>query len=317
MSTVTGQSVGIDISEDFLDVYLHPAGKEVRLPHNDEGTASLLALLRDYTIERVVLESTGGLQRRLVRALQEAGYSVSVVNPERIWAYRRLVGRVAKTDRIDARLIAEYGATMRPAASVAAERGAAGDEGADQPAGPAHRGDRRREEAAPPGQPGGGPGEPGVADRRPGAARSSGSSRRSRRRSRRIETTRTTAGILVSIPGVGELTANLMAIDLPELGRVDDKQIASLAGVAPHPDESGKYRGRACIRGGRPRVRAKLYMAAFNARKYNPVIRSFYARLVARGKTFKQAMTACMRKLLVLMNTLVARGELWDPSHAT
>ena len=118
MSPVTGQCVGIDISEDFLDVYLHPAGKEVRLPHSDEGTASLLALLREYKIERVVLESTGGLQRRLVRSLQEAGYSVSVVNPERIWAYRRLVGRVAKTDRIDARLIAEYGATMRPAASV-------------------------------------------------------------------------------------------------------------------------------------------------------------------------------------------------------
>src|SRR5215207_4546730 len=118
MSPVTGQCVGIDISEDFLDVYLHPAGKEVRLPHSDEGAASLIALLRDYKVERVVLESTGGLQRRLVRALQEAGYSVSVVNPERIWAYRRLVGRVAKTDRIDARLIAEYGATMRPAASV-------------------------------------------------------------------------------------------------------------------------------------------------------------------------------------------------------
>ena len=128
---------------------------------------------------------------------------------------------------------------------------------------------------------------------------------------------RTTAGILVSIPGVGKLTANLMAIDLPELGRLDDKQIASLAGVAPHPDESGKYRGRACIRGGRPRVRARLSMAAFNAREYNPVIGAFYARLVARGKTFKQAMTACMRKLLVLMNTLVARGQAWHPSHAT
>src|SRR5262249_54297281 len=118
MSTVNGQCVGIDISEDFLDVYLHPAGKEVRLSHNDEGTEALLVLLRDYKIERVVLESTGGLQRRLMRALQEAGHAVSGVNPGRIWAYRRLVGRVAKTDRIDARLIAEYGATMRPAASV-------------------------------------------------------------------------------------------------------------------------------------------------------------------------------------------------------
>jgi transposase len=316
MSTDTGQSVGIDISEDFLDVYLHPAGKEVRLPHNDEGTATLIALLRDYKVERVVLESTGGIQRRLVRSLQEAGYAVSVVNPERIWAYRRLVGRVAKTDRIDARLIAEYGATMKPAASV--------------PLTEAQQGMReltsRREQLI-----------EAIAAEKKRLRRVSHEAVRSsleaqiaflEREVKRLEavvaaavraeeTTQTTAGILESIPGVGKLTANLMAIDLPELGRLDDKRIASLAGVAPHPDESGKYRGRACIRGGRPRVRAKLYMAAFNARKYNPVIGAFYARLVARGKTFKQAMTACMRKLLVLMNTLVARGQLWDPAYTT
>jgi transposase len=315
MSPVTGQSVGIDISEDFLDVYLHPAGKEVRLPHNDEGTASLLELLRGFDIERIVLESTGGLQRRLVRSLQEAGYAVSVVNPERIWAYRRLVGRVAKTDRIDARLIAEYAATMRPAASV-----------------PLSEAQQAMKE---------------LSSRRDQLIEAiSAEKKRLRRVSQEVvraslesqiaslerevkriesaieetvagdEATRATAGILVSIPGVGKLTVHLMAIELPELGRLGDKQIASLAGVAPHPDESGKYRGKAFIRGGRPRVRAKLYMSAFNARRYNPVIGGFYARLVAKGKTFKQALTACMRKLLVLMNTLVARGQLWDPSHA-
>ena len=115
----------------------------------------------------------------------------------------------------------------------------------------------------------------------------------------------------------GEALGDVVFVELPEPGRLGNKQIASLAGVAPHPDESGKCRGKACIRGGRPLVRAKLYMSAFNARKYNPVIGEFYRRLVARGKPFKQAMTACMRKLLVLMNTLVARGQLWDPSHAT
>ena len=239
-----------------------------------------------------------------------------MVNPERIWAYRRLVGRVAKTDRIDARLIAEYGATLRPAVSV--------------PLSEAQQG--RRE----------------LTSRRDQLIEAIAAEKK---RLRRVgheavrasleaqiaflvaevkqlesviaaavpadEATRTTAGILVSIPGVGKLTANLMAIDLPELGHVGDKQIASLAGVAPHPDESGKYRGRACIRGGRPRVRAKLDMAAFNARKYNPVIGAFYALLVVRGKTFKRAMTACMRKLLFLMNTLVSRGQYWDPSYTT
>ena len=316
MSPVPGQCVGIDISEDFLDVYLHPAGKEVRLPHDDEGTASLLALLREYKIERVVLESTGGLQRRLVRSLQEAGYSVSVVNPERIWAYRRLVGRVAKTDRIDARLIAEYAATMRPAASVPlsevqqAMKELSGRRDQLIEAISAEKKRLRRVSHE--------------------AVRASLESLIAflEREVKRIESateetvagdeaTRATAAILVSIPGVGKLTANLIAIDLPELGRLGDKQIASLAGVAPHPDESGKYRGRAFIRGGRPRVRAKLYMSAFNARRYNPVVGGFYARLVAKGKTFKQALTACMRKLLVLMNSLVARGQVWSPSYAT
>jgi transposase len=116
---------------------------------------------------------------------------------------------------------------------------------------------------------------------------------------------------------VGKLTAQLLAIELPELGRLDSKQIASLAGVAPHPVESGKSVGAAYIRGGRPRVRLELYMSAFNARRYNPVIGGFYSRLIGGGKTFKQAMTACMRKLLVLMNTLVARGQVWNPSRAS
>src|SRR5918993_22132 len=219
MSPVTGQCVGIDISEDFLDVYLHPAGKEVRLPHSDEGTASLIALLRDHTIERVALESTGGLQRRLVRALQEAGYSVSVVNPERIWAYRRLVGRVAKTDRIDARLIAEYGATMRPSASV--------------PLSEAQQGMReltsRRDQLI-----------EAIAAEKKRLRRVSHEVVRAslesqiaslEREVKRIgsaieeavpkdEATRTTAEILKSIPGGGKLTAPLMAIDLPALGRL-------------------------------------------------------------------------------------------------
>jgi transposase len=130
------------------------------------------------------------------------------------------------------------------------------------------------------------------------------------------EATRTTAAILRSIPG-GNLTANLMAIDLPELGRLDAKQIASLAGVGPHPDESGEYRGKGFLRGGGPRARSKLYMSTFNARGSDPMIGTFDARRVAKGKSFKQAMTVCMRKLLVLTDVLVARGEGRDPSLAS
>ena len=229
----------------------------------------MLALMREQPVERVVLESTGGLQRRLVRSLQEAGYAVSVVNPERILAYRRLVGRVAKTDRIDARLIAEYGATMRPAASVLLSEAQQGMRELTS----------RRDQLI-----------EAIAAEKKRLRRVSHEAVRSSLEAqiaflegevKRLEavieeavsedeTTRATSEILRSIPGVGKLTANLMAIDLPELGHLGDKQIASLAGVAPHPDESGKYRGRACIRGGRPRVRAKLYMSAFNAPEVQP-----------------------------------------------
>jgi transposase len=316
MSTVSGQCVGIDICEQSLDVYVHPVGKEVQFPHSEEGIASLLTPLRGYPVERVVLESTGGLQRRLVRALQEAKYAVSVDNPERIWAYRRLVGRVPKTNRIDARLIAEYAATMRPAESVPLsearhamkELSSRRDQLIEAIAAEKKRLRRASQEVVRASL------EAQIAALKQEVKRIEAAIEEA---VPKVETAQTTAGILVSIPGVGQLTAHLMAIDLPELGRLGDKQIASLAGVAPHPAQSGKSRGTAYIRGGRSRVRSKLYMAAFNARKYNPVIGAFYARLVARGKTFKQAMTACMRKLLVLMNTLVARGQPWDASHAT
>src|SRR5215211_2370702 len=187
---------------------------ELRIPNSDQGAASLIAQLHEPKNERVVLESTGGLQRRLVRALQAAGYPVSVVNPERIWAYRRLVGRVARTDRIDARLIAEYGATMQPAASV--------------PLSEAQQAMReltsRRDQLI-----------EAIAAEKKRLRRVSHEVVRAslesqiaslEREVKRIgsaieeavpkdEATQTTAGILKSIPGVGQLTAHLMAIELP------------------------------------------------------------------------------------------------------
>ena len=177
MGTVTGQSVGIDISEDFLDVYLHPAGKEVRLPHNDEGTAALIALLREQhdragrpgehrgpAAAAGAGPPGGGVRRQRGQPRADLGLSPP--------------GRPGGQDRPDRRP-ADRRVRRHHAAGGErpAERGAAGDAGADQPAGPAHRGDRRREEAAPPGQPRGRPGEPGVADRLPCSARSSGSKR--------------------------------------------------------------------------------------------------------------------------------------------
>lgn len=242
MSTANGQSVGIDVSEQSLDVHLHPAGLERRLPYTLEGITSLIDLLKAHEIDRVVLESTGGLQRRLERSLRDAKYSVSVVNPERIWAYRRLVGRAAKTDRVDARLISEYAATMRPAESLARS--------AEQ---------HRMKE---------------LSSRRDQLIASIAAEKKRLRRvehevvrasveskiaaleaeAKRIESaieeavskdesTRSTAAILESIPGVGELTAQLLAIELPELGsRRETDRFAGRSGPAPGREwQIGRY----------------------------------------------------------------------------
>jgi transposase len=253
VSTATSQSVGIDVSEQYLDIHLHPAGLDRRLPYNAEGTEALIELLKSHTVERLVLESTGGMQRRLERALRAAGHAVSVVNPERIWAYRKLVGRAAKTDRVDARLTAEYAATMRPAEGLnrseaqhaMMELSSRRDQLIEAIAAEKKRLRRAEHDVVR------GSLEAQIASLKREADRIEAAIAEAVSKD---EATKATAAILQSIPGVGRLTAHLLAIELPELGRLGAKQIASLAGVAPHPAESGKTQGVAFIRGGRPRA---------------------------------------------------------------
>jgi len=315
MNKLSKQYVGVDISEDHLDVYVHPLGQMRRLRHDDQGMLDLVSWLHGHEIVRVVMEGTGGLQRRLQAALQRSSIPVSVVNPEKIWAWRRLVGQSAKTDTIDARLIALYAEKMLPPEDRPVSEHL--QETSDLT--------RRRQQL--------------LADLEAEQKRLRLTTHAVLRKSleshirylkqeiARFESlmTKSIRGdaslsekyrIITSIPGVGTITAVTLIVAMPELGTVSNKEIASLAGVAPYANDSGKYKGRMTIRGGRSHVRIKLYMAAFNARRFNPVIAEFYDRLVKRGKSYRQALTACMRKLLVIINTMLAKNQVWTPSSA-
>lgn len=304
--------VGIDIAKEWLDLGRQPGGQTQRIAHTEEAIIGLCEKLRTEPPTLIVLEATGGLETALASALTAAGLSVAVVNPRQVRDYARACGRLAKTDRIDALVLAAFAAAIRPQVRPLhdEETRALGDLLA-----------RRRQ----------------LIDMRVQEKlrleRASPLQRQSIKehiawldeRIARIDTDLTqalrTSGVwrekddlLKGIPGVGPVTrATLLAL-LPELGMLNGKEIAALAGVAPFNRDSGKHQGERIIWGGRAQVRRVLYMAAVCAMRCNPVIRAFYLRLRAQGKPAKVALTACMRKLLVIMNAMLKHHSPWHPS---
>jgi len=276
-------AAGIDVGQRYLDVGLAPSGKTFRLPNAAEGIAAVVERLTQAGVCRVVLEAIGPYAQKLVSALGAAGFEVGLVNPRRIKAFRDFEGRRAKTDRLDARLIARFALAMTdairplPSAEQLALKALA---------------TRRRQltemiamektrlkQTA----------EPLLLDnhRATIAALTAQCRQIETELARRISADPQLAcgfEILTSIPGIGERVATALITELPEIGRVDRKAIASLAGLAPHISQSGNAPPRAAISGGRPCVRTALYMAALVASRWNPVIAAFYRRLRAAGK---------------------------------
>ena len=301
---------GVDVSERQLDVHLLPDGVGTSFAHSAAGIGRLVAWLASRERPLVVVEATGGLERALVAALGRAGIPVAVVNPRQIRDFARAAGLLAKTDRLDARVLALFAERMRPAPRLP------GSEGDALLVGlvlrrrqlvvlrDAERSRRRRI------------GEPALLRSLDDhlAWLTSEIETIATAIATRIEglaETRRRVGLLTSVPGIGALTAASLLALLPEIGRLDAKAIASLAGVAPFARDSGLMRGRRTIWGGRKPVRAALYMATLVATRHNRTIRAFYERLRAGGKAKKLAITACMRKLLVILNTMLARGTPW------
>ena len=312
MAAPTDLAVGIDVAKQRLDVAVHPTAATWTVPRTRGGLRRLRADLSALQPTRIVLEATGGYERRVVAAL--AGRPVVVVNPRQTHHFARAHGRLAKTDRLDARVLARFAADVQP--DVRSQPSPAVQE--------LQRLSRRRRQLVKtrvteqqqrrhltPAQRVGSDAFLALVthliqdlDRDLAAALQADPDLRAR------------SGWLRSVPGIGPVAAATLLAEVPELGRCTRQQVAALVGVAPFNRDSGAWRGRRRVWGGRGQVRAVLYMATVAAIRANPRLRACYQRLHAAGKPPKVALTACMRKLLVICNALCQHETMWDPTMA-
>jgi len=308
---MTAQIIGIDVGKAKLDARL-ASEKQVRVWANDEaGRAELSDWVVGQGASLVVVEASGGYEAALVSELVARGQEVALVNPTRVRAFARAEGILAKTDKIDAGVIARFGATMKPQVRVRRE-----EEQIKLNELVTRRrqlvlmltAEKNRLDTASPAM------KAHIATHI--AWLQSEIEALEQEISQAIKANPTwaeTANRVSSVPGVGFITAATLVADLPELGQLNRQKIAALVGVAPFNQDSGKHRGKRRIFGGRTSVRSVLYMATLSAIRHNPVIKEFYQRLLDKGKLKKVALTACMRKLLVILNTMVKSGQDWNP----
>jgi len=310
METIIAQNVGVDISKVTLDVHLHPAGIARQFANNANGIKALLGWLGGRDIVRIVFEPTGPYHHRLERRLGDAGLPLAKVNPLQARRFAQAAGAHAKTDAIDAAMLARMGALLtppiRPITSEAidemrelhiARLALVKDRTAARNRQHACRSPLLKRHAAQ---------RLAQIDRQIAAIDAALNAR--------LQTDPELVArfeILVSIPGVGALTAITMLIEMPELGQLESKQVASLAGLAPQARDSGQYRGKRHIRGGRAVLRQALYMPALVATRFNVDLKAKYQAMVTAGKPPKVAITAIMRKLIILANTLLKADRKW------
>jgi transposase len=305
--------VGIDIAKHHFDVAVLPGQQTCRLTYDDEGLAQLLEWFKPWNQCFIVLEATGGLERRLAGELIDAGHPVAIVNPRQVRDFARATGKLAKTDRIDAFVLARFAQQVQPRVTEKTS-----EKQVELAALVARR--RQLQSAA-------------VAESNRRETAPTAAARKSvdkhwewlRKEVARIDaaiakliasddTWRDQAERLKSVPGVGPTTSAMLVAELPELGRLNRREISALVGLAPYNHDSGKLRGKRSIWGGRLSVRSALYMAALTARRCNPLIRAFADRLQQAGKPFKVILTACMRKLLIILNALAKKHQPWAPT---
>ena len=305
----TGPFVGIDVSQEYLDVAVYGQKRVLRITSDEAGLQSLKQQLQEKNPELIVMEASGGYERRPAAALLAAGLPVAVVNPRQVRDFARSLGQLAKTDAIDARVLARFAEVTRPGPAKLSKEAEEQLRELDQ---------RRRQLV-----------EMIVAERNrlrtaPRTAdRIEEHLRWLEEEVKRIEKElkgliksdpelEAKAAILQSVPGVGRVVSVTLLSGLPELGLLNRKEIAALVGVAPLNWDSGKLRGKRAIWGGRAHVRTILYMAALVASRRNPIIRALYERLCAAGKPKKVARVAAMRKLLVILNSMLRTRTPWN-----
>ena len=306
---------GVDVSKAKLDAWIEPGGTFAQFNSNTAGIAQLAAFCRKYDVELVVMEASGGYERAWARVLREAGIEVRIVDPKRVRSFALSAGRLAKNDAIDAEMIAWFAETFSEAPSQPHD--AAREELQALVKARLDLIDFRMrlvsqsEHAA-----------PGLVQKAHAHILKSLASEITKLEaaiSAKIKSTpdfAERAEIIESVPGFAQTSSANLVAGMPELGQVSDEIAAALIGVAPYDDDSGKRRGGRHIKGGRRWVRNAIYMPCVGAAtRNNPVLKAYYLRLIAKGKEPKVAIIACMRKLIVILNTMIARRQKWDPSR--
>ncbi len=307
--TPTPVFVGLDVAKATLDVALRPTGEQWSVPNDEAGAGALVERLRPLHPTLVVCEATGGFERAAIAMLAAAGFPVVVANPRQVRDFARATGRLAKTDRLDADTLALFAERVRPTPRPLADEAAQLLDALLT---------RRRQLL-----------EMLVAEKnRLGFAPRPlhhGIQQHIRWLERQLDDVtkdladqierspvwRTKDDLLQSVPGVGPIVSAVLLAELPELGALSHKQLATLAGVAPLARDSGMLRGKRLVWGGRAGVRTALYLAALCGRRWNPQLRVFYERLVAAGKPKKVALIACARKLLTILNAMLRDSTRW------
>jgi transposase len=302
--------VGIDVSKEKLDLAYQGKSKGEQYPNNTDGIGKIVKELQDKPIARVVIEATAGFEREVVRTLLQAGFPVAMINPIQARRYAQAQGQHAKTDQIDAQVLAAFGEAMKP--KVWQQKSELEEQISLRAA-------RRRQLIQ---------------------MRTKEKNRLTTAWQENLDSLQRHLAwlnaeieqleqemealilsdpvyqekimLLKSVPGLGQVNAFTLIAEMPELGHANRKQIAALAGVAPYNRDSGAKKGRSHTYGGRGTVRSALYMAALSASRCNPQIKVFYERLLANGKEKKVALTASMRKLLVIANAIVRDGKPWQ-----
>jgi transposase len=302
--------VGIDVSKKYLDLATRPTGRVWRVTYDEAGSQQVVAELTALQPALIVLEATGGLELPITAALAAAGLKLAVVNPRQVRNFAKALGILAKTDALDAQVLAHFADAVRPAVQTLP------DEASQLLSALLARrrqlidmltAEKNRRASA----------LPALRDQ---VARHITWLEQELdhvqadldRHLRQSPLWLAKQQLLLSVPGVGKVLTLTLLADLPELGHLDRKKIAALVGVAPLNDDSGRHRGRRFIWGGRAQVRDVLYMATLSATRFNSVIRTFYQRLIQAGKEFKVALTACMHKLLTILNAIVRSHTPWQ-----
>jgi Transposase and inactivated derivatives len=304
--------VGIDVSKARLDVETRPTGEKESVANDKAGIKALVKRLAQLQPTLIVLEATGGYERQLAQALVRAELPVVVVNPRQVRDFAKATGQLAKTDSIDAGVLAHFGQAVRPEVRSLP----------DQVTLELRALTARRRQII----------EMIVAERNRLAMTSKAVGKRIVAHIRWLEQELERANqdldqsirqspiwkenqeVLLSTPSIGPVTSRTLIAELPELGTLNRKQISALVGLAPFTRDSGTLKGRRMIWGGRAPVRSALYMATLVATRRNSVIRDFYKRLIANGKLFKVAMVACMRKLITILNSMIKHKTHWSES---